>query len=547
MLNQLLLVAIFVTLVVPPAFALGYLHIRPQRAFNAAVVATRQYQRQQQKKLLAEKEKREKRQRMVAVAKIGRDLAGKISEAYGELGFRYMPRSWERKGKQRWDRIKINYIMLGEDYVVFRLDHLPARVQPYDLLKDETMENLRIKVGRPFMRIISTDYDGLFLYVPLKDAMQGIPNTFHWRSSQTSLTAMELLPMGSNYLPIGLGHDRQFFWVDLSKTAHLLVGGTTGGGKSNLLNALLCSLISNNNPQQVQICGIDMKRVELWPYRRVPHLWRPIVTSYGAVAPLLEDIRTEMEARYQLLVENDMRNAEAWNAAHEGDPDKQLSRLVIFFDEMADVMLDSEFGKEVTSILERLTAMTRAVNIHFVLCTQRPQVSVVSGLIKGNAPARVAFNCADGHSSRVILDYEDAVGLSPAGRAIYSEHGHRYQVQTPLIEDKQITQTINRSIEAHRPALTPLRFWRMVAKQEPRTLADAWKLVKKERGAELGWVEGEVATWQYVPRLRGPVLLLDGQPYLCWGVRLVAAPPAARLPRTMEELQILTELGGNDG
>lgn len=540
MIGLFISVAVMVSLV--PVFFFRLWVVVPGREYKAALQQTTRYQKESAKKAIEERERKELRERRIEIAKLSRPLRRKIIDSYSELGVRYFPRSWERKGRERYKKVEIKHTIIGDDYVVFRVDKLPDKTRPGDILKEEMLSDLRLKVGRPDMTMEPTDYDGIFIKVPLKGSSAGIPNLYHWKKSGSTVTAIEQLPKGNNYLPVGIGLNRKFYYIDLRKQPHVLVAGSTGGGKSNILNCLICSLLVNNTPEDLRIAMIDMKRVELFPYRRVPHLWKPIVTDYERVEPLLIDVRTEMENRYSLLSEHDLRNASSWN---EKFPDRFMPRLVVVFDEMADVMLDRKFGGEITAILERLAAMTRAVDINFVFCTQRPSVKIITGLIKANVTTRIAFNCASNTDSMVIIDRGDAYGLSPVGRAVYQESGHLWQVQTPWIQDDQITATIAAVVadENNQPEITESRLLTVMAHESYETPQELWKRIKHERGATPEFLHHTLSKWQYIPELQKPVVTMpDGKEFLLWNWKLLERPPDY-LPDTAEEMHILQELG----
>src|SRR5690606_37861539 len=145
-------------------------------------------------------------------------------------------------------------------------------------------------------------------------------------------------------------------------------------------------------------------------------------------------LRKEVDRRYHLMSTRDIRNTTAWNKAY---PEEKMPRIIVIFDEMADVMLDRAHGGEIAAIIERRSSISRAVDIHLVLCTQRPEVKVITGLIQANFTARLVFAVSSGINSRMVLDSEDATRLKVPGRGIYQNRGYNEEVQTARILDKQ--------------------------------------------------------------------------------------------------------------
>ncbi|MDQ3864119.1 MAG: DNA translocase FtsK, partial [Actinomycetota bacterium] len=201
-------------------------------------------------------------------------------------------------------------------------------------------------------------------------------------------------------LPVGLGKDisgRAVFF-DLSEMPHLLVAGTTGSGKSVMLNGLLTSLLLTTDPRQVKMVLIDPKRVELSQFGRVPHLISPVVTDVKRAANALSWAVAEMERRYEVLEEIGVRSVVGYNDRAE----TQMPYVVIVIDELADLMMQA--GAKVEDAIIRLAQKARAVGIHLVIATQRPSVDVITGMIKANVPSRIAFAVSSQVDSRVILD-----------------------------------------------------------------------------------------------------------------------------------------------
>jgi S-DNA-T family DNA segregation ATPase FtsK/SpoIIIE len=222
-------------------------------------------------------------------------------------------------------------------------------------------------------------------------------------------------------LPLALGRDaigQPAVW-DLASMPHLLVAGATGAGKSAGLNAMICSILFRRTPAEARFLMIDPKRLELGMYDGIPHLLAPVVTDAKEAASRLRWIVGRMDDRYKLLAEKSVRNIEGYN--REVEPAERLPYWIVIVDELADLMMAS--AGEVESSLARLAQIARAVGIHLVVATQRPSVDVITGLIKANFPARIAFQVATKVDSRTILDQNGAEQLLGRGDMLFVPPG----------------------------------------------------------------------------------------------------------------------------
>ena len=207
--------------------------------------------------------------------------------------------------------------------------------------------------------------------------------------------------------------------ADLESMPHLLIAGTTGSGKSVCVNSILTCFLLNNTPDDLQIVMIDPKRVELTGYNGIPHFYKgsPVVVEMERVVGVLRYMTQEMDKRYHDFAKIGARNIADYNARMKLQGGKKLPFLLIVVDELADLMMISPDETERT--ITRLAQLARATGIHMILATQRPSVDVVTGLIKANFPARVAFAVASGVDSRVILDQPGAERLLGRGDMLY--------------------------------------------------------------------------------------------------------------------------------
>jgi S-DNA-T family DNA segregation ATPase FtsK/SpoIIIE len=252
-------------------------------------------------------------------------------------------------------------------------------------------------------------------------------------------------------LPIALGQDvsGQAIATDLSTMPHLLIAGTTGSGKSVCVNAIISCLMSHFTPNELRLLMVDPKRVELTNYNGVPHLLAPVVVDLEKVTGVLNWVTREMDERYRKFAKSGARNIDDYNTRVEENNAKEgaaqepiLPYIIVVIDELADLMMLAPDETEKT--ICRLAQMARATGIHLIIATQRPSVDVVTGLIKANFPARIAFSVASSIDSRVILDTTGAERLLGRGDMLYvaPEVGSPQRLQGCFVSDKEIHKLV---------------------------------------------------------------------------------------------------------
>lgn len=222
--------------------------------------------------------------------------------------------------------------------------------------------------------------------------------------------------------------------ANLEKMPHCLIAGQTGSGKSVMINALLTSLLYRNSPSDLKLILVDPKQVEMAPYADIPHLLAPVITEPEKCISALKWAVAEMERRYTELAEQGKRNIEEYNKIKTDD---RMPYIVIVIDEMADLMMLA--ARDVEALIVRIAQKARAVGIHLVLATQRPSVDVITGLIKANVPARIAFTVASQVDSRTIIDTIGAEKLLGMGDMLYqtADMPKPKRVQGALILDDE--------------------------------------------------------------------------------------------------------------
>lgn len=247
-------------------------------------------------------------------------------------------------------------------------------------------------------------------------------------------------------LAVALGRDVSGapLLADLSRMPHLLIAGATGSGKSVFVTALAACLAMNNAPEDLRMVMIDAKMVELIRFNGLPHLLGKVETDVNRITGVLRWVVAEMEHRYRLLEGAHARDLEAYNrkASARKDGSLPLPRMVVVIDELADLMMSAPEQTEHT--LVRLAQMARATGIHLVVATQRPSTDVVTGLIKANFPARLAFSVASGIDSRVILDTPGAETLLGRGDMLFlnPEAGAPLRAQGVYVTDQEVERLV---------------------------------------------------------------------------------------------------------
>jgi len=236
-------------------------------------------------------------------------------------------------------------------------------------------------------------------------------------------------------LSLALGKDIAGLAVitDLADMPHLLIAGTTGSGKTVCVNCLILSMLLKSAPSELKFLMVDPKMVELAPFNGLPHLLCPVVTDARKAASALNWVVNEMEERYQLLAKAGVRNIEAYNEKQE-----KIPYIVVIVDELADLMVIAR--DQIEGAITRLAQLSRAVGIHLILATQRPSVDVITGVIKGNFPARISFKVPSKVDSRTVLDMNGADKLLGKGDMLFLRPGESklIRAQGALVSDEEI-------------------------------------------------------------------------------------------------------------
>ena len=310
--------------------------------------------------------------------------------------------------------------------------------------------------------------------------------------------------------------------ADLSRMPHLLIAGTTGSGKSVCIKAVITCLMYNNTPGDLRLVMIDPKRVELVRFNGLPHLFGRVEVDLERVVKVLDWVSLEMDARYKRFAAETARNIEDYNRLMRQQDKPPLPRIVVLIDELADLMMMAP--DEVERTICRIAQMARATGIHLVVATQRPSVDVVTGLIKANFPARIAFATVSQTDSRVILDMPGAETLLGRGDMLYlaADAGHPVRVQGSFVSEVELERVV--------------QFWREQVgwTDEP---APWEQMMQPERGSQAGDDDGGDDLLQRAIELvekRGTASASLLQRRL-----RIGHPRAARLMQMMEEMGII--------
>ena len=254
---------------------------------------------------------------------------------------------------------------------------------------------------------------------------------------------------GPLVLAIGRDAEGAPIVADLAKMPHLLIAGTTGSGKSVMINSIVMSMLMRSTPEDVRLIMVDPKRVELAGYNGLPHLYVPVVTEPKQAASALQWGVSEMERRLKVFERIGVRNISTFNAKQQAgeferydNPPAKMPYLVIIIDELSDLMMVA--GKDVEASIVRIAQLGRAAGIHLIVATQRPSSNVVTGLIKANITNRIAFNVATGIDSRVIIDQMGAEKLTGYGDMLFSkvDWGKPKRIQGCFVSDDEINQVV---------------------------------------------------------------------------------------------------------
>ncbi len=314
-----------------------------------------------------------------------------------------------------------------------KLTQITARAQ--DLALALASKSLRIEAPIPGKSSVGIENPNI---IPAKVTIRELLRAKEFKAVKSKLT-----------IALGRGVSGGAEVVDLEKMPHLLIAGATGSGKSVCINSIIASLLFNNSPRDLRLIMVDPKRVELTNYNDIPHLLTPVITEVDQTVSALKWAIYEMERRYKVFAAEGKRNITAYNQS-PGDEGK-MPYIVIIVDELADLM--SQAASEVEGSIVRLAQMARATGMHLIVATQRPSVDVITGLIKANIPARIAFATASQADSRTILDMSGAEKLLGNGDMLFLGNGLNKpkRIQGCFVSDPELEDLVKYLKEEQEP------------------------------------------------------------------------------------------------
>ena len=363
-------------------------------------------------------------------------------------------------GKANQDAIKQNVPILVQVLRDFGIEgkvvaaHVGPAVTQYELeIKAGTKVNKILSLNREIALALAAKDVRIQAPIPGKSTIGvELPNkSISMVNVREVLTSVPSSLSDSKLLSV-LGRDimGEPRWMEINKTPHLLVAGSTGSGKSECINSILASILMRSKPDEVKLVEVklvlvDPKKVELSIYNGVPHLLAPVVTDAKKANIALKKIVAEMERRYDVFEESKTKNITSYNKyidkKNESLPDnekiKRMPYIVVIIDELADLMLVA--AKEVEDSIMRITQMARAAGIHLIVATQRPSTDVITGVVKANIPSRISFAVSSGIDSRTILDMTGAEKLLGKGDMLYLPQGENVplRIQGTFISEEE--------------------------------------------------------------------------------------------------------------
>ncbi len=383
--------------------------------------------------------------------------AGLIPEKLADLNVCYRYKKSERDSGERVKKVALRKPFLLRDEAIYlhvdlRPGKSPRGVGVDELSDPRTLSNLSVACGHKVL-FKYTPEKGFWYIIEREVGVRGIPAHVQYDMIMSGRPASA----DGLSLPLGVGESKRPIWKSLGQMQSMLVAGTTGGGKSNYLNVLICTMIRYNSKRRLRLLLVDLKGgVEFSYYAGIPHLLPiPLPTEkeperLAAIVEHREDVVTafewlvrEGERRLTMLKEDHTKHIGDYNYHHRNEP---MAHIVCVVDEWADVRLEPKLGKMAQELLINIASRFRAVGIHLIICTQTPNKDVVDIRVKNVLPARIAFACPRVHASMLIVGNGRAAGLEPAGRAIFDWGPGQIEIQTPLINDLTVDETVASAI-----------------------------------------------------------------------------------------------------
>ena len=350
--------------------------------------------------------------------------------------------------KRRVQKVKFERIHASVDAIHYKIltrqrrlfgakNTLPFRVMVNDLVDDDALFELSITCER----LVTARYDnpeyGAWVIVWRNSGVGGLPTQVYFKDLLSSYNLNDPAP-----LVFGIIQHRDVYIKSLTTHYHLLIAGSTGTGKSNMLNCLICGLIRFVSADDLKFILVDRKLLEFSLYKDLPHLYGPVVSETDETIKVLEDLNAELRRRVKLMA-GGAKELSTWNARN---PDQRMPRLVLVIDEFADftVVEDKKIADKIINLVARLVNLGRAAGIHVIVCTQYPAVEALPNKAKVNMPIVIAGGTQNPVQSNTILGNGDAAALPDIpGRMIIRAGRKQYELQTPYISEEDVRESVS--------------------------------------------------------------------------------------------------------
>jgi hypothetical protein len=348
--------------------------------------------------------------------------------------------------KPKIQRVMFSHVFTQEERIYYKLEvnrhrfpvgtinMLPYKTRVIDLVSDDMQKELSFACNR-LVTVKQDDFEkGVFFIVNRTVGADGIPLIVHYQDVLDILADAYDANYYAMPVVVGIGQHRKPELLTFKDHPHWLIAGTSGGGKSNMVNSMIATWLRFVHPDDLKLILIDLKQVEFKLYKNTPHLAKPVITDGEAAVNELDELMAEIHKRNALLARHDEKELSEWNRNHL---DQKMPRIIVIIDELAELMLSS--GSEVRSaarnLLERISNLGRAVGVNIVAATQLPTKEVVPSRVTGNMTAAIAVRTANWRQSMVILGSAGADKLpNVPGRVIFRHGSNFTQLQTPLID-----------------------------------------------------------------------------------------------------------------
>lgn len=375
------------------------------------------------------------------------EIAHLFSERLSQLAFDYQRMLYMGQGHRKLKRtlVKFDHVEVDSDQYRFHVNsrQLPRGrgINEKAMSSDDVVLSLGLTIQKPVSYHLEPGI-GLWYLVDREHGLGNIPMSISFAELSE---AMANKRKGGLKIPIGLGAGREEIVIDMGRetTAHFAVGGTTGGGKSSLLHVIICTLISQNTPDELQLVLFDFKRAEFIPfYTDVPHLMGGnIIYEPHDFAARIRELSAEVDERYNLMMNKKVTNIKQYN--RDVPKSQRLPYIVIFIDETSRVLLDKTIPKadkdNSTSAMANIASLGRACGVHLIIATQRPDAQTLPGLVRACMPGKIAYACASDVESKVILNNTNACfrDRTPPGRAILAYSRYNLPFQTAWLSEAE--------------------------------------------------------------------------------------------------------------